>query len=545
MAAEAITVEWLVTSPQAFGLTNATPLQRAVCRAVDGRPLGDLATNPDVIEAFGGAQALAALPNAPPFEVYLVASTRSAKSIIGAAIGIKCALTCDLTEGTSDGDTFELPILATKKKKARIIFRHLKDNLFAKPMFKALMVGEPTTENIRFRRPSDGKIIDIWVTAGARAGASSIGVWCVAVVLDECARMVGEDDAVVNFDEQRRYALSRIRPGGQLAGVTSPWAPMGPIYKIVEEDWSKPSADKLVVRGKGPQMNPTWWTPKRCAQIQRSDPIAYVTDVLGEFADPVYSLFTPAQLKRAARIAPDDAPPQAGWTYGAAMDPATRGNAFTLVITGYRERFDDDGPVGAMLPSLAQQALARQWQGSPEDPARAKVIFPEMKTELERYGLDSVMTDQWGYDPFREHAADAGIELVLDERTSAEKVNGFRVFENMVKADPPTLEIHPTPLMRRDLLNTRKKLTPEGLKIDPMKTADGRHADYSPASERSLYRAMNAGITWVRAMNAVESRGGDLWDRDPDAEPEIRYCELCKMNFTGPCPKHGMRKGMF
>jgi hypothetical protein len=34
--------EALLTSPEAFGLTTATPLQRAICRVSDGVPIGDL-----------------------------------------------------------------------------------------------------------------------------------------------------------------------------------------------------------------------------------------------------------------------------------------------------------------------------------------------------------------------------------------------------------------------------------------------------------------------------------------------------------------------
>ena len=47
-AAPDIPLERLLMSPAAFGLTTASPLQRAVCRIIDGLPLGDLASCAEV-----------------------------------------------------------------------------------------------------------------------------------------------------------------------------------------------------------------------------------------------------------------------------------------------------------------------------------------------------------------------------------------------------------------------------------------------------------------------------------------------------------------
>lgn len=509
----ALTLEWLLTSPDAFGLADAMPLQRAMCRAFDGLPLGELADHPDVIDAFGGVEAVAVLApgfGVRPFQVWLVAATRSAKSIIGAAIAVRCALTADLETGTSDGDTFEVPILATKKKKAKIIFKHLKA-LFEKPAFKPLLSKEPTADTISIRRPTDRRIVDIVVTAGSRAGGASIGTWCAALVLDEAARMISEDEAVVNFEETVRYALSRIRPGGQIVAVTSPWAPMGPIYDGVQEHWGKPTADLVISRGKGPQMNPVAWSPEACEAIQRRDPIAYETDVLGNFADPVYGLFSPRDLERATRKGDGNLEPEGDWTYGAAMDPGTRSNAWTLVVVGRQ-----DGETEAT--ARYKVFFVRQWQGSSAEPLKAKVVFPEMVADLKPFGIGSATTDQWGYDPFREHAEDAGLDLILDERKEPEKTNGFESIRTMVVARPPLIELHPDRVFQKDLLNTKKKLTQSGIKIDHIKTSDGRHADYSPALERAI-EAAGSGPGWIEAMRKWRERGPTYGPRSLASPP--------------------------
>src|SRR5438552_3658153 len=65
-AAPDIPLERLLMSPAAFGLTTASSLQRAVCRIIDGLPLGELATCAEVRAAIGDVDAL---PSSPPAEV--------------------------------------------------------------------------------------------------------------------------------------------------------------------------------------------------------------------------------------------------------------------------------------------------------------------------------------------------------------------------------------------------------------------------------------------------------------------------------------------
>lgn len=498
----AVTVEKILTSVHGFGLLGATPLQRAICRAVDGLPLGELADHPDVLDGFGGPDAIEYLrtPGGRPFMVYLVASTRSAKSVIGGAIGIRCALEAELETGTSEGDTFEVPIIATKKKKAKIIFKHLLA-LMKTPAFRPLLAKEPTGDTITIRRPNDGKLVDIVVTAGSRGGGASIGTWCCALILDEAARMISEEEAVVNIDETIRYALSRIRPGGQIVAVTSPWAPMGNVYDAVQEHHGKPTLDMLVVRGKGPQMNPVTWTPEACAKLQRIDPIAYETDVLGNFAASSYGLFSPSDLARVTRTM-GNIPPEEGWEFGAAIDPGTRSNAWTLVISG-RQAGDTEAETRYRVFHCCQ------WQGSSAEPLRAKEVFADIALILTPFGLTTVLTDQWGYDPFREHAEDAKIDLELDTRTTADKTKAFKELREHVisKKEPAQMELPGDRMFHRDMLNTRRKLTPEGEKIEPVKTSDGRHADYSPAWERSCY-ATTIAPTWIYAMKKLREQRG-------------------------------------
>jgi hypothetical protein len=534
-----ISTEWIFTHPMGFGVTAATALQRAICRAADGLPLLGLESHPDVISGFGGEAAVAALPvGRVPFEFYIVASTRSGKSVIASSIAIQRALTADVSRASA-GDEIEVPIIATEKKKAEIIFKHLKDNLFSRALFKQMLVCDPTSEEITMRRP-DGWIVKISVTAAKRAGGAAIGVWVPALVLDEAARMVGQGDGVVNFDETRDYAMSRILRGGSIVAVTSPWAPFGPIYEAVEAHFGKPSRDIVIVRGTGPQMNPKEWDAEKVADLKRRKPIMYKTDCLGEFADAEYSFFGSEEIDRATRQPPDGvaaedefAPQERGMDYGAAMDAATRSNAWTLVIAGKRYGKTDE-------ESTYVLSRVRQWIPEEGAPLVSKDVFRAMKEELDVYGVTEVWSDQWCFDPMREHAEAAGITLLLDDRPVVSRKVGFEALRDKLESVPSRLELHPNKYVKRDLVGTRKKLTQEGMQISHIVTKDGRHCDFAPAIERAVNRGANQGVTWVRAMDAVRARGRGLFEPDagPDASKPL-FCWQCSRQYTGPCPRHG------
>src|SRR5262249_43820442 len=127
---------------------------------------------------------------------------------------------------------------------------------------------------------------------------------------------------------------------------------------------------------------------------------AYRTDVLGEFADPESSLLSSAEIDRATRKGPLVLEREPGHTYVAAMDPGTRGNAWTLVVVTRKRRAD------ARLYTAV--VLAKQWQGSKSDPLDPDKVLAEVaeilrgsRTQPQRwkgYGLEYVWTDQLAAD---------------------------------------------------------------------------------------------------------------------------------------------------
>src|SRR6185312_5484944 len=109
----AITLEKILCHPAAFGLTTATPVQRAACRVADGLPLEELAEDENVVRAFGGdaaIQALCRMRGVTPLELYIVAAVRTGKSLLAAALAVRAAVTCDLT-GLGPGETPRVSVI--------------------------------------------------------------------------------------------------------------------------------------------------------------------------------------------------------------------------------------------------------------------------------------------------------------------------------------------------------------------------------------------------------------------------------------------------
>lgn len=464
----AASVERLLTSAGGFNLP-ASALQRAICRVIDGTALGALEDRPEVMRAFGGA-----LPVPRPRELTVFSGVRVGKSMIAGATAVTWSQRIDVSHLRA-GETPRIAIVSTRMDNAEVVFDHIVGALQGSAQLRALLVEEPRNERILVRHPS-GRPVEILVVAGSRAGASLVSRWLGGVIFDEFPRMVGADDGVINWDDQRRAVVQRILRGGGILNIGSPWAPFGPAYQMFVEHFGKPDNSLCVVKAPASDMHPKWWTPERCADAKALDPDAYITDVLAEFASLEESLFTGVELDRATRAEPYELEPQSDHHYVAAMDPATRSNSWTLVIAtreGARKRV----------------ALARQWTGSRLEPLSPREVFASMAPVLRRYRVATVWTDQYYVDALRDLALEHGIQLVQIEMTEREKVEKWRALQ--VRVAIGEVELSRDPVFRADMQRVKKKTTQTGLSIVLPRTSDGRHCDYAPATLLALHRYLD------------------------------------------------------
>ena len=454
-----LSLEALLTSKVGgFGLETATPLQRAYCRVVQGVPLGDLAHDPDVLEAMGNVEGVG-----NPSEVLFLSGIRTGKSLLAAVTATYASQHANL-DGIRPGEIPRYSIVSLSLDLARVVFGHLVGSIDANPMLKSLMLEEPTADSLLLQHPS-GKPVEIKVVAGSRAGASLAARWSIGATFDEAPRMLGSDDAIINLDDARANLIGRLRPGAQITLIGSPWAPYGPVYRLVTEHWRKPTQRLVVIRAPAHKVNPQWWTEARCKALRTSDPEAYAVDVEAQFRAPETSLLGTTEVEDAATIPHTGEPPNQMQSYVAAMDPATRGNAWTLTIgTRNRDKF--------------RVVLAKQWIGNRSEPLSMRATLSEAADILAPYRVKHVYSDRYGLDLLRDAALPYGISIQTREWSPKEHVDAYLKVRELVREK--RLTFPNDPYLKADLQRIVLRTTQTGSVIHLPITSDGRHCDYAP-----------------------------------------------------------------
>lgn len=161
------------------------------------------------------------------------------------------------------------------------------------------------------------------------------------------------------------------------------------------------------------------------------------------------------------------AAPAPGWSYVAAMDPATRGNAWTLVVVT-RTAKNERAVVGAW-----------EWRGTPLAPLDPDRTLQTIAELLEPFHVKHVWTDQWAADPLSAIARRHGLKLMQYTLTATSKVELYEGLAARV-ADKKVLLAVSDRHVRADLLGIRRRVTASGLSIALQQTPDGRHSDYAP-----------------------------------------------------------------
>jgi hypothetical protein len=461
-------MEELLVHPLGFGLKTASIVQRAIMRVADGKQLGDLWGHPAVVRAFGGEEPQL---EGKPKEMAVLSAIRCGKSLMAACMAVHWTQVCAV-EHLGPGEVPRVSIVSINKDLAEVIFGHVVGRVMASPALKGLVMGEPTTDTIVLRHPS-GRPVEIKVVAGSRSGSTLVARWSAGAVFDEFPRMLGEGEAVVNWDDMRKAVLLRILPGSQVISIGSPWAPFGPAYNVVKEHYGRPTRNMVVVKAPGWDLNPQLWTPQAVRDAEEKDPQAFRTDVAAEFAQPEESLITQDSLDAATRPAPLIETPKPGVQYSAAIDPATRGNAWTLIIA-------------CQEGDKRRVALARQWIGSAAAPLRPGAILEEVARLCRAYRISVLDSDQYYGDALRDLAAQQKLVLVVHAWTEREKLAKFLALKTMFEQG--MVEIPADQTLRSDLGRVKKVLKGSGASISFPRTSDGRHCDYAPCLAMALAR---------------------------------------------------------
>lgn len=478
--------EELLTHPEGFALTTATNIQLAIARVIGREPIGELWEDPIVRAAFGGVK-----PEGAYLELLILAAIRCAKSLISVAAGLWFTQKADVSQ-VRKGEIPRFSICAVEKDNAVAAHLHLRAALKFQERLRVLSIEDPPQEwaNLISETKNDfgsshfvwhpsGVPMEIRVVAGKRAGGSFLSRYSAGAVLDEAPRMVGAGEGVVNYTEMRRGVIARMLPGTMLLSPGSPWQAYGPVYDIFQEEFGvepRPTSNRCIVKARGPDMNPFYWTEQRVTDTKESDPVAYRTDCQAEFADPEEGLVSPVAVQRCMRADAEPILHKPGREYAAFMDPAFRTNAYTLVIDTKEEN------------NVQQTVFARQWIPEQGNPLKPNTILREISTILQEYGLDSVKTDQY-------HGE--SLQSIAEELTPNEDFPAAKPFEIEIldwdakrktecyislgkRIEQGQRSFPADPFISKDLTLAKKKPTARGVSIMLPQTKDGRHCDFVP-----------------------------------------------------------------
>jgi hypothetical protein len=228
-------------------------------------------------------------------------------------------------------------------------------------------------------------------------------------------------------------------------------------------------------------MNPVYWTEQRCAALRATDPDVYLTDVEAEFADRASAYVPREAIDSCVQRGQATSARRTGLHYVAAIDPATRGNAWTLGI-------------GTRYPSGRFGLVrARQWQGTTREPLRPAAVIEEVRQELQAYGLAMAWTDQWSYDALATIASERGLRLQDAPVTQAGKASWFASLRAMLLEQ--TIELCDEPAVVEDLARVQRRVTQTGVSYELPVTQDGRHCDFAAMLAMLASRPVGAPAT--------------------------------------------------
>lgn len=417
---------------------------------------------------------LGTAPGARPDSVCVVAGVRGGKTTIAACALVANALEADLS-ALRKGETAHGVIVAPTLEAAGKTFEDLV-HLLSTPGLAGRVVEKKTQEDedeaviapsnrrVRIRR-DDKRHVVLRVVAASKGGLTSRSRWLVGCVLEEAGYFGSEGaGAAISAEDQYAAVADRIVPGGQVWLISSPNAHEGLLY----ETWRRVPEGWAVVHAPTRAMNPSY-PQERVDRAMRRDPDRARRELGAEFLDGETALVPGEWVERAVRA---PGPLAAFSRRVAAMDPATRGNGWTVVVA-------DRTAEGIAIVG------AREWRGSKSAPLSPSSTLKEIAAFLRPLGVTTILTDKHQVDSLRDLARPLG--LILSERhTSTVQAYEHAQRVRSLLGDC-TLSLPDNADLHRDMRAVKRILTRHGSTLLLPKTPDGRHADYWPSLSLAVW----------------------------------------------------------
>jgi hypothetical protein len=237
----------------------------------------------------------------------------------------------------------------------------------------------------------------------------------VAIVCDEIAHWAFDEDAANPADE----VLAALRPSmatvrnAKLIKISTPYIKSGVLW---DEYQRRGELDYPIWQLTTFDLNPTL-TPEMLGSERQHGEEYFRREYMAEFTDSI-SGWVPAEiLNPCIARSRQQLPRQEGQNYIAAIDPATRGHNFALVIL-------HQVPDGTVVVDLV-----RVWTGSTKIPLPFEGVLNEIKTILDSYGISSAIGDQFHCDAIQQYLQKIGVWYdvhVFGPQTRAQIFSGLK-----------------------------------------------------------------------------------------------------------------------
>jgi hypothetical protein len=180
-------------------------------------------------------------------------------------------------------------------------------------------------------------------------------------------------------------------------------------------------------------------------------------------ADSEQTLIPATVVNGSVRVQPAELEHKDGSMYVATMDPATRGNAWTLILA--RRELD-----------VRRVCLARQWMGSRDCPLSPKAVLEEIAAILLPYGVRRVYSDQFAGDALVDIGRDTGLHIELAPWSQSSRREALEEMRSLFLAS--RIEIPDDADVISDILSVQRVLTRAG-SGHALRKRGARHADYA------------------------------------------------------------------
>jgi hypothetical protein len=163
--------------------------------------------------------------------------------------------------------------------------------------------------------------------------------------------------------------------------------------------------------------------------------------------------------------------------YAASMDPATRKNGWSCLVTRNEGGF----------PEHFRVVAVREWKPTEGKRLSPALVIKEIAAFLAEYGITEVLSDEYMADALNDLAKPHKLSIESSNFTPTLVREAFLRLEKML--EDRSLTLSPHRLLQRDLRSVRKRVNVDGsLTFILPKTPDGRHCDTVPALIRLLIR---------------------------------------------------------